>query len=455
MANMELIEAKTLASTAGSVTFSTIAQTYTDLKILVSARDDRDGQPNTDLSLQVGYNGSINTGSIYSAKQLYGNGATAGSQSSATTYLYLGMSNGPTATANTFGNTEIYITNYTSANSKSVSTDGVSETNATTAFAVLNAGLISTSNPITDIKISAVYGSGNFQIGSTFYLYGISNVTSGTKATGGVVSTDGTYYYHMFPFSGTFTPTQSLTADYLVVAGGGSGGSSGVGGGGGGAGGMRCTVTGTGGSGSLETPLSLTAQAYAVTVGAGGAGVANAKGNNGSNSVFSTITSTGGGGGSNGASTGAAGEAGGSGGGGSGRSGTVTGGAASPSGQGFAGGNGVGTAATDGGGGGGGASAVGANAVTPTGGAGGAGRATSISGSSVTYAGGGGGGSGGGSTMAAGGAGGGGQGGADTPGIAGGTAGTVNTGGGSGGARDSAVTSTNGGSGIVIIRYAI
>ncbi len=172
---MELIDVKTLSSTAASITFSAIPQTYTDLKILVSARDDRDGQPNTDLSLQVGYNGAINTGSIYSAKQLYGSGSTAGSQSSATTYLYLGMSNGPTSTASTFGNTEIYIPNYTSANNKSVSTDGVSENNASTAYAVSNAGLISTSNPITDIKISADYGTGNYQIYSTFYLYGIKN----------------------------------------------------------------------------------------------------------------------------------------------------------------------------------------------------------------------------------------------------------------------------------------
>jgi hypothetical protein len=176
MANTyKLIEAKTLTTTTPSVTFTAIPQTYTDLLLKVSARDDRSGQPNTDLSLQVGYNGTINTGSIYSTIQLYGSGSTTGSQSSATTYAYLGMSNGPTSTANTFGNTEIYITNYTSANNKSLSTDGVSENNATTAFAVFNASLASTSNPITDIKISAVYGSGNFEQYSTFYLYGISN----------------------------------------------------------------------------------------------------------------------------------------------------------------------------------------------------------------------------------------------------------------------------------------
>lgn len=457
MANMELIEAKTLASSAGSITFSAIPQTYTDLKILVSARDDRDGQPNTDLSLRVGYNGTINTGSIYTNYQLYGNGSSTGSQSSSTTYAYLGMSNGPTSTANTFGNTEIYILNYTSANNKSVSTDGVSENNATLAFAVLNSNIINTSNPITDIQISAVYGSGNFLAGSTFYLYGISNATSTTKATGGIVSSDGVYNYHMFPFSGTFTPTESISnVDYLVIAGGGGGGvASGGGAGGGGAGGLRSTVTATGGGGTIESKLSLTAQAYTVTVGAGGVTSQSAgqRGGSGSNSVFSTITSTGGGfGGAPDYGTGYKdGGPGGSGGGGGLYN--TAGGAATPSGQGYAGGASVQDAGGVQAGGGGGAGAVGTTGrgTGPVLGAGGAGlQLTAFStstntGASGYYAGGGGGGANAGS--AAGGAGGGGT---------AGSAGTANTGGGGGGAGNfNGNTAGAGGSGIVIVRYAV
>jgi hypothetical protein len=38
------------------------------------------------------------------------------------------------------------------------------------------------------------------------------------KATGGdSVTTDGTYWYHTFLSSGTFTPTEALTADYLSL----------------------------------------------------------------------------------------------------------------------------------------------------------------------------------------------------------------------------------------------
>ena len=108
-----------------------------------------------------------------------------------------------------------------------------------------------------------------------------------------------------------------------------------------------------------------------------------------------------------------------------------------------------------GGGGGGGAGAAGTDG-TAEGGTGGDGAASSISGSSVTYAGGGGGGAGSSSSgQAAGGTGGGGTGSSKSASDA--TAGTVNTGGGGGGAgtgfSSAAGASASGGSGIVIIKY--
>jgi len=236
--------------------------------------------------------------------------------------------------------------------------------------------------------------------------------------------------------------------NYLVVAGGGAGGKDSSGGGG--AGGLRSTVTGTGGSGSLESALTLfTGTSYTVTVGAGAATTSGAigSGTNGSNSVFSTITSMGGGagGGWNGSIV-TNGATGGSGGGGAaGGAGTVN--------QGFAGGN-------VNGGGGGGASAVGAASTvnlggSGSGGAGGAGRTVAITGSNVTY-GGGGGGAGdarGTNPGGAGGSGGGGAGGQTTAG----TAGTANTGGGGGGGpftNPGAANGGAGGSGVVILRYS-
>jgi hypothetical protein len=195
--------------------------------------------------------------------------------------------------------------------------------------------------------------------------------------------------------SSSITIPSNISVDYLVVAGGGGGGADS--GGGGGGGGMRCTVTGTGGGGSLESPLSILAGTnVTVTVGAGGNGSSDpyVLSSNGGQSVFSTITSAGGGyGGSNNApdpgvlgTPGDGGSGGGAGGGGTG-SGPHSGGAADPSGQGFAGGDSFATGAypNRGGGGGGGAAGVGSNSTGNSTANGGAGRATSITGSSVTY----------------------------------------------------------------------
>lgn len=220
--------------------------------------------------------------------------------------------------------------------------------------------------------------------------------------------------------------TGNYSIDYLVVAGGGGGC-----GGGGGAGGLL----------SNSTTVTV-GTSYSIVVGSGGAGTISeyVNGANGTNSTAFTQTAIGGGGGGN---TGVAnnGSAGGSGGGagqtvyevfGSGGAGTA--------GQGNNGGANVGVVVPNGGaGGGGGAGAVGSNGTTSAGGAGGNGLQSSITGTATYYAGGGGGGSD--SGIAPGGAGGGGGGAGFSPGTAG-------TGGGGGAFYG------NGGSGVVILRYA-
>ena len=60
----------------------------------------------------------------------------------------------------------------------------------------------------------------------------------------------------------------TATVDYLVVAGGGGGGRYG----GGGAGGLRSTIDQTGGGGSLESAVPISAATYTITVGEGGRG---------------------------------------------------------------------------------------------------------------------------------------------------------------------------------------
>jgi hypothetical protein len=449
-ANYVLIEKITVgAAGASSVTFSGIPQTgYTDLILKMSVRTNR---ASTDDLLNFNFNG-VSTNQ--SSRWLQGNGSTASSGTYASN-LYLAWVDAASNTATTFGNAEMYIPNYTSSNFKSISTDGVLENNGTTAVMGMTAGLWSSTAAITSIAITSVF-SANFVEGSTFYLYGVAKLGTtpaiAPKATGGnIIDTDGTYWYHTFLSSGTFTPATGLSCDYLVVAGGGAGGEGNNASGGGGAGGLRCTVTATGGGGSLESALSLAKDtSYTVTVGAGGAGSSGNRGGQGSNSVFATITSTGGGGGGGSLGGQTEGGIGGSGGGGSGTTSVAISGTAN---QGFAGGF-----ASNGGwagSGGGGAGAVGGNATGSStaalAGDGGAGVTTNISGSSVTYGGGGGGADHQGGNFGAGGAGGGGRG-ESAYTVDDSTAGTANRGGGGGGSDN---TPRSGGSGIVIVRYAV
>jgi len=228
----------------------------------------------------------------------------------------------------------------------------------------------------------------------------------------------------------------SLTVDYLVVAGGAGGGI-----GGGGAGGYRTSYAGSGsetsgGNSTVESMLTLTTQSssYTVTVGAGGTGVVgNSTGQpsgSGNVSTFATVTSTGGGGGG---TAGYAGwfNAGVSGGSGGGSHNNYAVGATTSAVQGFNGG--LGTAE---GGGGGGAGGVGGNEPSQ---AGGVGLYSSITGTSIGRAGGGGGFIAG--TASEGGGAGGNPNASDA---------TANTGAGGGGG----INGGQGGSGVVILRYA-
>ena len=440
MANYVLLERIELNASAASVTFSNIPQTgYTDLKIVSSYRTNR---AQIFDQLRLTFNGSSTA--VYSFRGLTGDGALATSESSASVAsIKVAPGGGNSATSNTFTNDEIYIPNYLSSNNKSLSSEGVGENNATTAYASMFAGLWANTAAINSVTLTPE-GAGTFLQYSTFSLYGLAAVGTtpaiAPKASGGNrIDYDGTYWIHTFLTSGTFTPQIALTCDYLVVAGGGGGGNGG--GGGGGAGGFR-TATG----------FAVAASALAITVGAGGAGSpAGAPGGRlatqGNDSIFSSITSVGGGAGS------------GSGGGGTGGSGggaqVSVSNAAGTSGQGNQGGAGNASAPNYGSGGGGGASAAGGNGTSTTAGNGGAGTASSYSGSSVTYAGGGGGSTYQGGTRGTGGAGGGGNGGAVSTNNSG-DAGTVNTGGGGGGAAYQSSYAGGGGlggSGIVIIRY--
>jgi hypothetical protein len=371
-ANYVLLAEQTVNTSVASVTFSNIPQTgYTDLKIVVSARR----TSATDYgSLTIGFNGSS---SSFANRIIVGTGSAAVSSSQTTA---VGPLQGTLTTASAFNSNEIYIPNYTSSTTKTYSFDGILENNATEARAIIGSGLWSaTPAAITSVTLGSDL-TGDFAANSTFSIYGLAALGTipviAPKATGGdIVQNDGTYWYHAFLSSGIFTPSQALTCDYLVIAGGGAGGSDTTGqqgGGGGGAGGYLSSVGSSGGGAAAGSALSLLAQSYGVTIGAGGGYRAS-----GSNTSFSTVTALGGGAGAWGATMN--GSSGGSGGGGSSSSSPGAGGAAASPTQGFAGGAGQGTNnyVT---GAGGGAGALGGNGASANGGTaagfGGAGKNT-------------------------------------------------------------------------------
>ena len=166
-----LISSQVLTSGAATVTFSSIPQTYTDLVLKISLRNDSVGVTFSSLL----YNLNNNYSSVYSRTYLMGSGAAASSarQSAVAQISLQNGYNGPSSTASTYGNLEIYIPSYTTSQNKPISNFNVVENNAATAYINVTAGLFSSTSPITQI-IFAPSGD-NFVATSSFYLYGIKN----------------------------------------------------------------------------------------------------------------------------------------------------------------------------------------------------------------------------------------------------------------------------------------
>lgn len=155
-----------------AITFNNIPQNYTDLVVKLSARS-----VFSDLTTYVDMIINGNSGTNYSQRNVSGmfNSTVTNQSWSSQTSFFVYQIDANTATASTFSNTEIYIPNYTSSNAKSLSVDGVAESNNSTATnraVALSAGLYSTSGPsIISLKFTA--NGGDFAQYSTATLYGI------------------------------------------------------------------------------------------------------------------------------------------------------------------------------------------------------------------------------------------------------------------------------------------
>lgn len=434
---------------ASSIVFSNIPQTYTDLILVLSVRTTRGGT--WEGGIGIGINGNTSTG--YTWRTIESQGSSTSTKNTSYEPDWTSRITASDSTAGSFANVEVYIPNYTSSAAKYWYADGVAPTNSDSTGAVtLLVGAQSSTAPITSLTIHDESNTLLVEFSSAT-LYGVTPAAVGAKATGGAIYSDSTYWYHVFGSSDTFVPTQNLTADVLIVAGGGGGG-NGNGGGGGGAGGVLGL-----------TAQSLTTTTYAVTIGGGGAVSAD-----GTNSSFASSTALKGGRGGDAGNNGAGGSGTYGSGGGCGRDGGTLGGAGT-SGQGFAGGNSAyPTGVANGGSGGGGAGGAGNNVISTDNenrlspnGDGGVGTNAYASWLSAVGAGVDGylAGGGGGSAYQeirnpVGGLGGGGRGTMSQFGALGATAGVVSTGSGGGGGGTGAFKSAGqpGGSGLVIIRYA-
>ena len=149
---------------AATIDFASIPQGYTDLKVVISGRTNRASSVFDDIL--ISFNGST---ASFSGRELYGDGASA---ASITTARAASIATGSTATANAFGNSEIYIPNYAGSTNKSFSVDGVQETNGTTAYAIFIAGLWSNIAAITSLSLTPSVGT-SFNQYTTATLYGI------------------------------------------------------------------------------------------------------------------------------------------------------------------------------------------------------------------------------------------------------------------------------------------
>jgi len=157
---------------AANIQFTSIPATYTDLLIKLSARQSTDVNS---YQFSIRFNG--NSSSIYTRRLLFGYGTGVDTQTQASTSsIFIGFDQASSFTANTFGNYEIYIPNYTSSNQKTLSADSVTENNTNEVYGIsIVAGLWADTAAITSILLQDLSGGSNLVQYSTAYLYGISN----------------------------------------------------------------------------------------------------------------------------------------------------------------------------------------------------------------------------------------------------------------------------------------
>lgn len=162
-----IVAKQKLSSSASSVTFSSIPETYTDLRLIVSARSDWSTSAR-DI-IRVRFNGGSDTNNT--TRYIWGDGATITSGTYA--YTFGGYCPAATSTIETFGSSEIYIAGYAGTTyAKPISVSAADENNTTTGANIEGGARWNSTSAITSITL--VLSVGSFVAGSSFYLYGIT-----------------------------------------------------------------------------------------------------------------------------------------------------------------------------------------------------------------------------------------------------------------------------------------
>jgi len=174
MANTYIPISKTiLTSSASTITLSSIPQTYTDLVVLCSLRSTYPGVYTNWVTMRVNNDGT----QLYSMTYVASSAGTTSSSRFASASVSRGYPfyiDSDLNTANTFGNGEIYIPNYTSSTAKQISSTGVAEVNDTThEWLMGSANLYTGTSAITSLVFFS--NGGSFDAGSRIDLYGIKN----------------------------------------------------------------------------------------------------------------------------------------------------------------------------------------------------------------------------------------------------------------------------------------
>jgi hypothetical protein len=154
---------------SASINFTSIPQTFTDLKILISGRG-----TSVDTDFFVTFNGSAVA--QYNYVQMYGYVSGLGAdRASNQTSLNVGVTSGAsTSSVSAFSANEINILNYAlSTQYKAVGSLNVTENNGTVAYQNMKQGQWSNNNAITSLSLTC--GNGNWAEYTSATLYGIKN----------------------------------------------------------------------------------------------------------------------------------------------------------------------------------------------------------------------------------------------------------------------------------------